>query len=418
MFEDEEGMQAHIKLDMLISKNTYPDYDVEGNKYVMYIEDYQTLHDEQYLNDVEKRAKEEIEQQKEIEIYANQNDEENNFLTNKDIMEEDQIIRSHDRIGMDQLANIVLNMQRDFKRVANALSVQGAQEIVDKHNENSPNAPWTVHNDDVNNDGIPDIIIRNANNNPIIVNGWTTKGSDYPARYKYYEANPTKEQRKANPYPKYKRDDLYQIQYDMTNPDVHRRGNVLRYNQQAFPENWNVDKYNVNKNPGKRLSAYQRFQQLIIKHCMNVVIPVFIERGAITLNESGKWKDKMKCVAKASAALWELLIIQTVGRRRNLHTDSKQFRKFKNSVQGKQFIDNLVTELYYHLTQTNPRVDWTEEKRANLQNNVLNMFADELMKAIQHTAQLADDQHIYPDYHAENVTEFNTETEGEFGNDW
>ena len=135
----------------------------------------------------------------------------NDFLANKEMAQQAPQQapqrRSHGRIGMNELANIVLGMQRDFKRVANALSVQGAQEIIEKHNDNSPNAPWNLLHQDVNRDGIPDIIIRNENNEPIVVNGWTTKGSDYPERYRYYNTYPTREARRAHPYPAYKRNE-------------------------------------------------------------------------------------------------------------------------------------------------------------------------------------------------------------------
>ena len=59
--------------------------------------------------------------------------------------------------------------------------------------------------------------------------------------------------------------------------------------------------------------------------------------------------------------------------------------------------------------------NWDEEKRTNLEQDFIHYASDELMKAIQHTAQLAENQHYYPTYHEENVTQFNPETEGDFG---
>ena len=325
--------------------------------------------------------------------------------------------RSRAKIGMHELANIVLNLQRDFKRVSNALSVQGARDIVNRHNEKSPHAPWNVTTDDINGDNIPDIIIRNANNDPIVVNGWTTKGSDYPERFVYYNKYPTREERKQHPYPAFKRDELYQIQYDDNNVDVHKRGNVIGFNQQAFPATWNLDKYNVNKNPGKRASAYRRFQTLIVAPVLNIVIPELINRGDIVLNEQDKWQDRLKHTAVVSAKLWEKYIINEVARRGNVSVDSKEFRKFKNSANGKQFIDNMVTEFYYHLHHVNGQ-NWTEQRRDDLQQKVLHFAADELIKSIQHTAELSDDQHHYPVYHEDNVTEFDKDVEGEFGEGW
>ena len=203
----------------------------------------------------------------------------------------------------------------------------------------------------------------------------------------------------------------------MSNADAHRRGDVLSYNEKPFGD-WDVTKYNVNKNPGKRLSAYQRFQQLIMNQAMNIVVPRFVEQGVIQLNENGKWKDKMKLGAQVAASAWFAFIIKEVASRRNLKIDSKQFRKFKNSEQGKQIIDNTVTELFYHLTQTHTKVGWTEEKRNDLENRFLMFVSDELYKLILHQSQLSNDQHIIPNYQAQNVKPFNEEVEGEFGNDW
>ena len=368
--------------------------------------------EEQLMQRIEQRQQQIQEQQA---INRKNNTRNQNFSTDK--ME--QPIRSRSKIGMDKLADIVLGLQRDFKRVANALSVQGAQEIVNSHNGKSPNNPWYVTNDDVNDDGIPDIIIRNANNDPIVVNGWTTKGSDYPERFLYYNAYPTREQRKQHPYPAYKRNELYQIKYDTGNVDVHKRGDVTGYNQQPFPKEWKLDNYNVNRNPGKRLSAYRRFQELIVNPVLiKIVIPTLVDNGDIELNGQGKWPERMKHTARVTASLWDYYIIRIVLNRMGIDSaESKQFRKFKNSEQGKQMIDNLVTEFYYHLYHINGD-QWTEKQRDDLQQEFLRIASDELLKSILHTAQLAENQHHYPNYHEENVQPFNPETEGEFGKPW
>ena len=351
----------------------------------------------------------------------------NDFLANKEMRRrrrqvpaqplQERPILSHARIGMNELAHIVLDMQRDFKRVANALSVQGAQEIIDKHNYNSPDAPWHVTSNDENGDNIPDIIIRNANGDPIVVNGWTTKGSDYPERYQYYNAYPTRAERRAHPYPAYKKDVLYNIQYDMDNTDVHKRGDVTQYNQNAFPDGWDTSKYNVNRTPGKRLSAYQRFQKLIAIPILDMCTAELARQHEIELNAQGKWKDKMSFYAQVSADLWNHYIINEVARRIQMDVESKQFRKFKNSDNGKQYIDNTVTEFYYHLHHTNG-TQWTEESRDRLQQEFLHFAADALTKLVRQTGAIEEGTHRFPTFHEDNVQPFNQETEGEFGINW
>ena len=53
-----------------------------------------------------------------------------------------RITRNKD--GMDDLVRIIQRYKKDIKRVSKAISPQGAQEIVNKHNQDSPNNPWTL----------------------------------------------------------------------------------------------------------------------------------------------------------------------------------------------------------------------------------------------------------------------------------
>ena len=80
--------------------------------------------------------------------------------------------RATSKKGMNELARIVLDLQRDVKRVAKAISPQGAQEMVEQHNakyQDKPQSQWRFQHADVNGDNIPDVVIRNANNEPLYV---------------------------------------------------------------------------------------------------------------------------------------------------------------------------------------------------------------------------------------------------------
>mgnify|MGYP001129069056 CR=1 FL=1 len=93
--------------------------------------------------------------------------------------------RTSERKGMGDIAKIVLDLPRDIKRVKNAISPQGAQRLVDKHNATAKHsARWRLNKrnqngratlanlTDINKDGVPDVVITNANNQPVFINGY------------------------------------------------------------------------------------------------------------------------------------------------------------------------------------------------------------------------------------------------------
>ena len=437
------NMDTTDELNRIIRENILEDIELDEYMDQHYIneEKYKMLTDPKYRNDKIAAAKEQLakyqrsrripleslrtsldakasrESKIPSEEEQQQQEQQINNTTNRifpnDKMTQQAVTRSRGKIGMNELAHIVLDLQRDFKRVANALSVQGAQEIVNKHNAKSPNAPWHVTDTDVNGDNIPDIIIRNANDDPLVINGWTTKRSDYPVRLQYHTAYPTREARKAQPFAQFKKDELYQFKHDYENDDVHARGNILSYNKEAFPSGehgWKISSYNVTL--PKRHSAYRRFQELIAHPTLNLVLNKLNEEGKIPLNEqTGNWPDKMKFCAMVIAKLWDKFIINVLAERTGMDQNSKEFKKFKNSKRGKEVIDNTVTELYYHVTETND--EWTEEERADLEVRIINFAADELLKLIEHTEDLQ--QHYYPTPVVREHLAHNAATEGAFG---
>ena len=133
---------------------------------------------------------------------------------------------SHDRIGMMELGNIILNLQRDVQRVKKAISPMGAEDIVNKHNLTAkPSAHWKLNKinnnqpatltnlTDINNDGVPDVVISNSHGQPIFVNGYTTKQSNYPIDLAYYNQYPNRKSRRGYPLNTFKKE-LYNITYN------------------------------------------------------------------------------------------------------------------------------------------------------------------------------------------------------------
>ena len=105
---------------------------------------------------------------------------------------------------MNSLMNIVLDIKRDVKRVKSAIAPQNAEAMIQKHNQSSPNSPWYLNKrdpngpavlanlTDVNGDDIPDVIVYDKRGNPLIVNGWTTKKSEWADDLVYNTALPTR----------------------------------------------------------------------------------------------------------------------------------------------------------------------------------------------------------------------------------
>ena len=51
----------------------------------------------------------------------------------------------NNKVGMKELQHIILDLQRDVKRVKNAISPQGAEALVAHHNAANPHSPWKLN---------------------------------------------------------------------------------------------------------------------------------------------------------------------------------------------------------------------------------------------------------------------------------
>ena len=91
----------------------------------------------------------------------------------------------HNRVratAMHQLKNIVSTsiLGQDIKRVRKAESVRGANEWAAKHSNSR--RQYKVEEEDLDNDGIQDVLVYDTDGNLVIVNGYTIRKSDYPYR--------------------------------------------------------------------------------------------------------------------------------------------------------------------------------------------------------------------------------------------
>lgn len=231
--------------------------------------------------------------------------------------------------GMDKLADIVLNDKRDLKRINSAITLEGARKYAAKLGSN-----YVANIEDLNNDGIQDVIIRRGENGPVVVvNGWTTTASDFPYRKEYYEAFPSRKARKDYG------GNMKQYFNDLVNTEYDDYGNVVSYN--VPPELQKI----INSGGFKQMkprdkSAYQMFTSSIISSMFPTVAA---EVGVA---------DKSLLLSVA-AEVWNICIttpfyaqlLGGIDNLRNLHNNPKEFKKFTNKNAVKQALKEYVIQL-------------------------------------------------------------------------
>ena len=179
------------------------------------------------------------------------------------------------RKGMDGLFEIVSSkMARDVTRKGswmsqNPFDMWNAKDI----ERNFGKQRYWGRMEDYDNDGLPyEFVVRRgeAPNAPVIaVNGYTTKKSDYPWRYQFYDAYPTKEDRKD----KNMKDFIYE-QYDpVYGPD---NMTVERYSKKDPRTDILTTRVKAHKGytypvPVNK-TPYQAFSSLIVHELINEII--------------------------------------------------------------------------------------------------------------------------------------------------
>lgn len=295
--------------------------------------------------------------------------------------------KASSKIGMGELAKIVLDLQRDIKRVSKAISPRGASEMVDKHNQGLPEdsaSRWKFVHRDVNGDNIPDVLITNSKNQPLFINGYTTKKSDYPIRYEFYNDFPTGDDRKQalqefgsiSKYAKNK----FNVQYnDNFDGDLHKLGEMTSWQLPKSWQNYKLDNYKGFPTKKKDLSGFDRFKRYVLGDKFNDVIEVLKQRKIC--NIPGKYK--IRVISKATAELWRYWILAKIAEAHNIRVDGEAMEKIKKTADGKKDINAVVSSLLNDLNLVNPEVDWTEEKRQALENQLY----EEIAQAVVHFAE-------------------------------
>lgn len=105
--------------------------------------------------------------------------------------------------GMEGLVNIVAGLQKDVKRINEAITLAGAQQYAAKHGRN-----WSAHEEDITGpdgrpDGIKEVFVTDGSGNVKVINGYGLSKTTYPQRKLYRTVYPTRDERKENPMNKF-----------------------------------------------------------------------------------------------------------------------------------------------------------------------------------------------------------------------
>ena len=119
--------------------------------------------------------------------------------------------------GMDDLIRVVVNLKNDVKQIREAQSVESANDWIQSHGYSDL---YNAIEEDLDNDGYPEVVVKDNTGKNVIVNGYTTEPSLFPYRKQYYSTHPTKASRKNNPWKNYIKNEFYHPVFDATGREV------------------------------------------------------------------------------------------------------------------------------------------------------------------------------------------------------
>lgn len=286
--------------------------------------------------------------------------------------------KSRTRVGTGMNGKIydaILNLKQDFKRVTEAMTKQGAENMVDRHNATSP-YKWGLTVKDLNGDNIDDIIIHDANapfdEKPIYINGWTTKTGDYPLRSRYLNSTARK---KGTTYADYKMDlrRRHPNFYDFAKE--YGWGGIRK---PLDPENPSDQMKIAKRKASREDSAYTKFKALIPMDTVNNLIRQLQNDDSIPAkrNKNGEMvlPRKIALVARAFGLLWNRTVINNVRNAWGVTGNDEKFNKMKNTAEGKLKIKIATAEF----------IQWALSQKNNHENykSLLFMFCECLVHAV------------------------------------
>lgn len=248
--------------------------------------------------------------------------------------------------GMKHLEQIVgsRNLNQRIRRAKGAYTKKGAERWIQKKNLKG----YYVKTEDIDDDGIGDVIIYDKGGNRRVINGYMLSPSDLQYR-QYFENLPDEERQKAKDYRQYFNDVYYKPSYD-------EYGRIKGYAVEPGSEadvfgDTALEKHHINHfkriKPSRR-TAYQEFSALCNEKFREILAnppeDVFILPPGM--------KVPATVLMKAVSAVWTHGVISSVLRTifevknpdHHLNRDPKAFPTIRASPQFKEAVEDFVSE--------------------------------------------------------------------------
>ncbi len=178
-------------------------------------------------------------------------------------------------IGLEQLIPILVDMKRDIKKVVKGNCLNSATAYAANLTKQR-GTRYSAGLEDLDEDGIPEVIIRDVYGNPVVVNGYTTIASKWPERLQYYtgrqaSSDPSRVNSKGVALPESPqewRQREFDIQYG--------RGKDVLKLENFKPQPWAVTAYNkgykTTPHPPKKgtRGAFRAFQDVFLKEVWSI----------------------------------------------------------------------------------------------------------------------------------------------------
>ena len=177
-----------------------------------------------------------------------------------------------------------------LKRAPNAfLNLDTAQDWLSHHKKLKEK--WIVNEEDLNNDGITDVVVRDKRTRePIIINGWTHARDDFPYRRDYYHLSPA--EREGTTYGQWTRDQHFKSKRDEDTARIYHY-NPTSNTALAKMDQYRNEKYTMPVALKKRDSGFKVFTE-VFSHRLEELFNDILFRvfGKIKIGIGGISHDK------------------------------------------------------------------------------------------------------------------------------